>query len=152
MSLLKTPILSVVIGEGGSGGALGIGVADRVMILDNAYYSVISPEGCAAILWKDGKRAAEAAEALKITAGDLNDLGVVDRVIEEPEGGAHVDPLAMALRLKEVLVEECRKLMALSTEDLLERRYQKFRAFGEFEQTTLDPSNQAEAQAASAGS
>ena len=152
MALLKTPILSVVIGEGGSGGALGIGVADRVMILDNAYYSVISPEGCAAILWKDGKRAAEAAEALKITAGDLNDLGVVDRVIEEPEGGAHVDPLAMALRLKEVLVEECRKLMALSTEDLLERRYQKFRAFGEFEQTTLDPSNQAEAQAASAGS
>jgi acetyl-CoA carboxylase carboxyl transferase subunit alpha len=99
-------------------------------MLENAYYSVISPEGCAAILWKDGKRAAEAAEALKITARDLETLGVVDRVIPEPEGGAHVDPLAMALSLKEVLVEEYRKLKALSTEALLEQRYQKFRQFG----------------------
>lgn len=136
MALLRTPIISVVIGEGGSGGALGIGVADRVLMLENSYYSVISPEGCATILWKDDKkddkRAAEAAEALKITARDLEKLGVVDRVIPEPEGGAHVDPLAMALKLKEVLVEECRELKNLSTEALLDQRYQKFRQFGSF--------------------
>lgn len=132
MALLRTPIITVVIGEGGSGGALGIGVADRVLMLENAYYSVISPEGCAAILWKDGKRAAEAAEALKITAGDLAKLGVIDRVIEEPEGGAHVDPLAMALKLKEVLIEESQKLKTLPVEELLERRYEKFRCYGEF--------------------
>lgn len=130
MALLRTPIITVVLGEGGSGGALGIGVADRVLMLENAYYSVISPEGCAAILWKDGKRAAEAAEALKITARDLERLGVIDRVIEEPEGGAHVDPLTMALRLKEVLIEECKKLKSLGLDELLERRYQKFRQFG----------------------
>ncbi len=132
MALLRTPIITVVIGEGGSGGALGIGVADRVLMLENAYYSVISPEGCAAILWKDGKRAAEAAEALKITAGDLNKLGVIDRVVKEPEGGAHVDPLAMALSLKEALIEELQRLRSLSIEDLLEQRYEKFRRFGEF--------------------
>ncbi len=144
MAMLRTPIITVVIGEGGSGGALGIGVADRVLMLENAYYSVISPEGCAAILWKDGKRAAEAAEALKITAGDLKGLGVIDRVISEPEGGAHVDPLSMALRLKEVLTEEYQKLRALSMEELLEKRYEKFRRFGEFTSTNGSPATASE--------
>src|SRR5438132_14192488 len=92
MMLLEVPVIAAVIGEGGSGGALGIGVADRVLVLENAYYSVISPEGCAAILWKDRRHAAEAAEALKLTAQDLIGLGVVDEIVPEPEGGAHRDP------------------------------------------------------------
>ena len=142
MALLRTPILTVVLGEGGSGGALGIGVADCVIMLDNAYYSVISPEGCAAILWKDGKRAPEAAEALKITAQDLQELGIIDRIVEEPEGGAHVDPLSMALRLKEALAEECQRLMALPTEELLERRYQKFRQVGSYD-SVIDAAQEA---------
>ena len=151
MAMLRTPIITVVIGEGGSGGALGIGVADRLLVLENAYYSVISPEGCAAILWKDGKRAAEAAEALQITAAKLENLGIIDRVIPEPEGGAHVDPLSMALRLKEALIEECQKLMAVSIDELLERRYQKFRQFGEYTLADGGESEEPPAQAASAG-
>lgn len=138
MALLKTPIISVVIGEGGSGGALGIGVADRVLMLENAYYSVISPEGCAAILWKNGKRAPEAAEALKITASDLKGMGIIDTVIPEPEGGAHVDPLSMSLTLKEVLVKELQALLGFSINELLERRYQKFRNLGQY--TSVDSS------------
>ena len=138
MALLKTPIISVVIGEGGSGGALGIGVADRVLMLENAYYSVISPEGCAAILWKNGKRAPEAAEALKITASDLKGMGIIDTLIPEPEGGAHVDPLSMSLTLKEVLVKELQAVRGLSINELLERRYQKFRNLGEY--TSVDSS------------
>ncbi len=142
MALLRTPIVTVVLGEGGSGGALGIGVADRVLMLENSYYSVISPEGCAAILWKDGKRAPEAAEALKITAGHLKQLGVIDEVIPEPEGGAHVDPLSMALKLKETLVTEVQQLQTIAIDDLLERRYQKFRNFGEY---TLEDDSETEA-------
>ncbi|MFT4638430.1 MAG: acetyl-CoA carboxylase carboxyl transferase subunit alpha [Verrucomicrobiales bacterium] len=149
MALLRTPVIAVVIGEGGSGGALGIGVADRVLVLENAYYSVISPEGCAAILWKDGKRAAEAAESLKITAAKLLKLGVIDRVVAEPEGGAHVDPLNMALHLKEVLIEECQKLMIVPVDELLERRYQKFRQLGEYALADGSVEDQQQAQAAS---
>src|SRR6185503_16799607 len=104
MMMLEVPIIAVVIGEGGSGGALGIGVADRVLILENAYYSVISPEGCAAILWKDRAAAAKAAEALKITAKDLLELGLVDEIIPEPLGGAHNDPKTTAESLKKHLL------------------------------------------------
>src|SRR3954452_5260546 len=110
MMQLRIPILAAFIGEGGSGGALGIGVADRVMILENAYYSVISPEGCAAILWKERSAAAKAAEALKITASDLRELGLVDEVIPEPLGGAHNDPKATAETLKGVLLRHLEEL------------------------------------------
>src|ERR1051325_2969632 len=108
MMLLEVPIIAVVIGEGGSGGALGIGVADRVLILENAYYSVISPEGCAAILWKDRSASAKAADALKITARDLHELKVVDEIIPEPLGGAHTDPEKTAEKLKKHLVKHLR--------------------------------------------
>ncbi len=130
MMVLETPIISVVLGEGGSGGALGIGVADRVLMLENAYYSVISPEGCAAILWKHRKHAPEAAEALKINAESLVDLGVVDGVIDEPLGGAHQDHAASAELLKATLIRELVELQQIPMEDLLERRYAKFRAMG----------------------
>ncbi len=130
MMVLETPIISVVIGEGGSGGALGIGVADRVLILENAYYSVISPEGCAAILWKHRKHAPEAAEALKLNAHELRKMGVVDGVIDEPLGGAHHDHAATAEMLKEVVVRELVELKKARPADLLEARYQKFRAMG----------------------
>lgn len=130
MMVLETPIISIVLGEGGSGGALGIGVADRVLMLENAYYSVISPEGCAAILWKHRKHAPEAAEALKINADSLLDLGVVDGVINEPLGGAHQDHAASAELLKETLVRELAEIRKIPMDDLLERRYAKFRAMG----------------------
>ncbi len=130
MMVLETPIISVVIGEGGSGGALGIGVADRVLIFENAYYSVISPEGCAAILWKHRKHAPEAAEALKLNARELLALGVVDGVIDEPLGGAHHDHAATAALLKDVVVRELTELKRVKPADLLEARYQKFRAMG----------------------
>ncbi|MEZ5304461.1 MAG: acetyl-CoA carboxylase carboxyltransferase subunit alpha [Verrucomicrobiales bacterium] len=132
MMLIKTPIVAAVIGEGGSGGALGIGVADRVLMLENAYYSVISPEGCAAILWKDGKFAPEAAEALKITAGHLEKLGIIDEVVPEPKGGAHQDPQGAAESLEAAALKHFGELSKLPADELLERRYQKFRAFGEF--------------------
>ncbi len=132
MMLLKVPIVAVVIGEGGSGGALGIGVADRVLIMENAYYSIISPEGCAAILWKDRKYASDAAEALKLTAKDLEKLGVVDEVIPEPLGGAHNDHLAAATSLKKAVRKHFLELEKIPTDELLEQRYQKFRKFGEF--------------------
>ena len=132
MMLLEVPVVACVIGEGGSGGALGIGVADRVLILENAYYSVISPEGCAAILWKDRKAAPQAAAALRITATDLHQLGLVDEVVPEPLGGAHHDPAATALVLREVLLRNLRELGALSVEARLEQRYAKFRAFGRY--------------------
>jgi acetyl-CoA carboxylase carboxyl transferase subunit alpha len=130
MAMLSTPIISAVIGEGGSGGALGIGVADRVLILENAYYSVISPEGCAAILWKDRSAAAKAAEALKITAGELFELGLVDEIIPEPLGGAHNDPAATAAALKSSLVQNLESLEKLPATDLLRQRYAKYRAMG----------------------
>lgn len=132
MMVLETPIVTVVIGEGGSGGALGIGVADRVLILENAYYSVISPEGCAAILWKHRKHAPEAAEALKLTAPDLKALDLVDEVITEPAGGAHNDHDQAALILKEAILRQLNELRGLPMKKLLAQRYEKFRKFGEF--------------------
>src|SRR6266540_203626 len=124
MMLLEVPIIAAVIGEGGSGGALGIGVADRVLMLENAYYSVISPEGCAAILWKDRTAAPKAAEALKITARQLLELGLVDEVVSEPLGGAHNDPSSTAQTLKQHLLKHLKQLQRLSAADRLKRRYQ----------------------------
>src|SRR6478752_7221468 len=132
MMLMQVPIVAAVIGEGGSGGALGIGVADRVLILENAYYSVISPEGCAAILWKDRAAAAKAAEALKITAKDLLELGLADEVVPEPLGGAHTDADKMAENLKKGLISHLEHLQKLGVPDLLKKRYEKYRAFGHF--------------------
>lgn len=132
MMMLKVPVVAVVIGEGGSGGALGIGVADRVLMMENAYYSVISPEGCAAILWKDRKYATEAATALKLSAGDLMDLGIIDEVVPEPMGGAHQDHVAAANNLKRLVIKHLSELESVDEATLLERRYQKYRAFGEF--------------------
>jgi len=134
MMVLRTPVVSVVIGEGGSGGALGIGVADRLLMLENAYYSVISPEGCAAILWKHRKHAPEAAEALKLNATVLVSMGIVDEVIPEPTGGAHHDHAAMAATLKTSLVTNLRALSGISPNKLVEQRYEKFRRIGVFEE------------------
>jgi acetyl-CoA carboxylase carboxyl transferase subunit alpha len=134
MMLLQVPIIATVIGEGGSGGALGIGVADRVLILENAYYSVISPEGCAAILWKDRAAAAKAAEALKITAKHLLELGLVDEIVPEPLGGAHVDPETMATALRQFLLKHLEQVLALPPTERLKNRYAKFRGFGHFHQ------------------
>ena len=127
---LRTPIVCVVIGEGGSGGALAIGVGDRVLILENAYYSVISPEGCASILWKSRDRAPDAAEALKITANDLLRLGVVDGIVEEPLGGAHRDPDEMARRLRGAVLAALSELDAVPAETLTATRYRKYRDLG----------------------
>jgi acetyl-CoA carboxylase carboxyl transferase subunit alpha len=127
---LKVPIVCLVIGEGGSGGALGIGVGDRVGMLENAYYSVISPEGCAAILWKSGEKAPEAAEALKLTGKDLLRLGLVDKVIEEPLGGAHRDPRGTIERVKAQLLEWLGELQAIPVDELLRQRFAKFRRMG----------------------
>src|SRR3954465_7157359 len=123
MMLMEVPIIAVVIGEGGSGGALGIGVADRVMIMENAYYSVISPEGCAAILWKERAAAEKAAAALKITAKDLLELGLVDEIIPEPLGGAHNDLKIIAETLKQHLLKNLEILKQLSIEELMKQRY-----------------------------
>lgn len=132
MMALRARIVAVVIGEGGSGGALGIGVADRVMMLENAYYSVISPEGCAAILWKHRKHAPEAAAALKLTADDLQELGLVDGVIPEPSGGAHRDPVAASATLTETIASTLQTLSAIPMDQLLDERYAKFRGMGVF--------------------
>jgi acetyl-CoA carboxylase carboxyl transferase subunit alpha len=134
MMLFKVPIIAAVIGEGGSGGALGIGVADRVLILENAYYSVISPEGCASILWKDRAAASKAAAALKITAKDLFELGLVDEVIPEPLGGAHTNVSQASESLQKHLLKHLDQLLALPEADRLKTRYQKFRSFGHFEE------------------
>jgi len=132
MMNLRVPIIAAVIGEGGSGGALGIGVADHVLILENAYYSVISPEACSAILWRDRRHAPEAAEALKLTAQDLLKLGVVDEVIPEPEGGAHHDYDMAAANLGSALRQNLQRLVTSPIADLLKKRYRKFRALGNF--------------------
>ena len=132
MMNLRVPTIAAVIGEGGSGGALGIGVADRVLILENAYYSVISPEACSAILWRDRRHAAEAAEALKLTAQDLLKLGVVDEIVPEPEGGAHRDYDMAAANLGTALRQNLAGLRETPVEELLEKRYKKFRALGNF--------------------
>lgn len=134
MMTLRTPVIAIVIGEGGSGGALGIGIADRVLMMENAYYSVISPEGCAAILWKHREHAPEAASALKLSAQDLSKLGIIDGVIPEPLGGAHNDPAAAAVSLKDALLSTLTELGKVPTAKLLEQRYQKFRALGQFTQ------------------
>ena len=131
MMLLKTSVVAVVIGEGGSGGALGIGVADRVLMMENAYYSVISPEGCAAILWKHREHAPEAAQALKLSAPDLLKLKVIDGVIPEPLGGAHNDHAEAATALKQAVLAAIDELSGLSVEQLLNGRYDKFRKLGE---------------------
>lgn len=130
MSRLKTPIVSVLMGEGGSGGALALAVADRVLILEHSIYSILSPEGFASILWKDGSRAKEAAEVMKITSQDLLEYGVVDRIIKEPHGGAHRNPLRMALFLKKQLIEEVNLLQKYSTQELIDNRYDRFRKYG----------------------
>lgn len=134
MALLGTPSISVVIGEGGSGGALGIGVTDRVLILENSYYSVISPEGCAAILWKDGAAAPKAAEALKLSAAHLEALGVVDEVVPEPTGGAHQDPAQTAQGVKYALQKHLNDLRGLTAEQLRDSRYERFRRLGVYEE------------------
>ena len=134
MMTLRTPIVSIVIGEGGSGGALGIGVADRVLMLENAYYSVISPEGCAAILWKHRKHAPEAAEALKLCAPDLVKMGLVDGVIPEPAGGAHCNPEQAADNIRATIEKELQILSKTPIEKLLTSRYEKFRRMGVFEE------------------
>jgi acetyl-CoA carboxylase carboxyl transferase subunit alpha len=130
MSKLRVPIVSVVIGEGGSGGALGIGVCDRLLMLEYAYYSVISPEGCAAILWKDGDKKADAAAALKLTAQDLRELGIVDEVLPEPLGGAHRDPAKTAIRLRDSVLHHLGQLGKLDPDTLIKLRYEKYRRLG----------------------
>jgi acetyl-CoA carboxylase carboxyl transferase subunit alpha len=134
MSQLKTPILTVVIGEGGSGGALALGVADRILMLEHSTYSVISPEGCAAILWNDGSKASEAAELLKITAQDLFQMKVVDEVVEEPIGGAHRDPRRASELLKEAVVRNLAEIRNVPFDDLLKQRYEKVRRIGMFDE------------------
>lgn len=134
MSLLPTPILCTVIGEGGSGGALGIGIGDYVAMLQYAYYSVISPEGCAAILWKDGQHRDKAARALRFTCQHLLKFGVIDEALPEPLGGAHRDHRAMADTLKRALIKNLRSLQNIPADKLLERRYQKFRRMGVFDE------------------
>lgn len=129
---LNVPIVGIVIGEGGSGGALGIGVVDRILILENAYYSVISPEGCASILWKDRAYAPQAAEALKMVANDLFELKLVDEIIPEPEGGAHHNPEETAVSLKTALLRNLKELKAIPAKKLLESRFDKYRNIGHF--------------------
>ena len=132
MSTLRSPIISTVIGEGGSGGALAIGVADRLLMLEFSTYSVISPEGCAAILWKDGSKADLAAKALKIDAAELYKLGVIDKIVKEPIGGIHRDPLTAYKNLKTVLVSVLKELNSQPVESLVENRYKKYRNMGTF--------------------
>lgn len=132
MFKLRVPIISIVIGEGGSGGALGIGVANKVFIMENAYYSVISPEGCAGIIWKDGAKAPEAAAAMKISAGELLKLNVVDDIVKEPLGGAHKDHEAAGNALYEMISKELNSLSELSEQEILDQRYDRFRKIGSF--------------------
>jgi acetyl-CoA carboxylase carboxyl transferase subunit alpha len=134
MSVLATPIIAIVIGEGGSGGALGIGVADKILMLENAIYSVISPEGCAAIIWKDQKAAKHAAAAMKVTAQDLLKLGIIDEIIPEPFEGAQADYSVMAERVEKVIIQNLKKLRTLSKDQLVKNRYDKFRKMGVFKE------------------
>mgnify|MGYP000515951313 FL=1 len=133
MAKLKTPIIATVVGEGGSGGALAIGVGDVVMMMQYATYSVISPEGCASILWKSADKASEAAEAMGITAGKLHDLGLVDRVVPEPMGGAHRNYSEAIENLREAIASSLREVGALNTQQLLDRRYDRLMSYGQFE-------------------
>ena len=131
-ALLKTPVVVVITGEGGSGGALAIAVGDKVLMMENAVYSVISPEGCAGILWRDGAKAPEAAEALKITAGDLKKLGAVDEIVKEPAGGAQNNHAKACAAVKAAVVKALKELTKLDPDELLEKRYDKLRALGNF--------------------
>ena len=133
MAELKVPVICTVIGEGGSGGALALGVGDRTIMLEYSVYSTISPEGCASILWKDAGKAKDAAEQLGLTAPRLKSLGLVDKVVREPTGGAHRNPNQMARRLKAVLLNELDALQALSTGQLLEQRYARLRGYGAYD-------------------
>jgi acetyl-CoA carboxylase carboxyl transferase subunit alpha len=133
MAGFRVPIIVAVTGEGGSGGALALSVGDRILMLEHAIYSVISPEGCAAILWKDASRKKEAAEALRVTAGDLAEFGIIDEIVPEPPGGAHADPTSAAAALGEAIDRHLREVSDLTTEERRERRYRKFRAMGRFE-------------------
>lgn len=132
MATLQTPIIIFVIGEGGSGGALGIGVGDKIYVLENAYYSVISPEGCAAILWKERSRSPDAAKALKLTAKDLFDMGIIDGIIKEPLGGAHRNPQEAAENIKTAIIKDLESLKRIPKSKLIEMRYAKFRSIGIF--------------------
>jgi acetyl-CoA carboxylase carboxyl transferase subunit alpha len=134
MAGLKTPIISVVIGEGGSGGALAIGVGDKLLMLQYAIYSVISPEGCASILWKSAEKAEDAAEAMSITAENLNEFGLVDEVLQEPLGGAHRNPKEMADVIRNAILKSLDELASLPTEQLVERRQQRLASFGQFKE------------------
>jgi len=129
---LPVPIIVTITGEGGSGGALAIAVGDRVHMLENSIYSVISPEGCASIMWRDASKAELAAGALRITPHDLQSLGLIDRIVPEPEGGAHLDPAAAAASVGDAIERAFSELDALSASELLEKRYQKFRRMGQF--------------------
>jgi acetyl-CoA carboxylase carboxyl transferase subunit alpha len=133
MAELRTPIICTVIGEGGSGGALAIGVGDRTLMLEDSTYSVITPEGCASILWKTADKAKDAAEQLGLTAKRLKELGLVDKVVREPIGGAHRNPMQMARRLKAVLLNELDALEQFPIDELLQRRYQRLRNYGAYE-------------------
>jgi acetyl-CoA carboxylase carboxyl transferase subunit alpha len=135
MSRLRVPILSIVIGEGASGGALGIGVADRLIMLEHTWYSVITPEGCASILFRDATRAPQAAEAMKVTARDLLDMGIADKVIPEPLGGAHRNPRKMAEILKDVILEELHELKKYTQEELLNKRLEKYSRIGFYDES-----------------
>jgi acetyl-CoA carboxylase carboxyl transferase subunit alpha len=130
MATLRVPTISVVTGEGASGGALGIGITDRILILENAFYSVISPEGCAAILWKDGEKRDIAARAMKITAGDLYELGVVDEIVVEPMGGAHTDYAAIARAVDDAVRRHLTEIIAWDSDDRIKRRQEKYRQMG----------------------
>jgi acetyl-CoA carboxylase carboxyl transferase subunit alpha len=136
MAELKTPIITTIIGEGGSGGALAIAVADTVMMLQFSTYSVISPEGCASILWKSAAKAPEAAEALGLTAHRLKALGLIDKIVNEPLGGAHRDPKGMAALLRRALSDSLRQFQGMSVQDLRERRLERLMAYGKFKETT----------------
>ena len=145
MSRLPVPAVTVVTGEGGSGGALAIAVGDRVLMMENAYYSVISPEGCSTILFKDATAAPRAAKALRITSPELLRLGVMDAVVPEPEGGAQTDPSAAGANLKAAIVASLGELLPLSTDELIAQRYERFRKFGTpGRQPTLPPLSQGE--------
>lgn len=134
MAVLEVPIVVVIIGEGASGGALGIGLGDRIIMLEYAWYSVISPEGCAAILWRDAAKAPDAAEALKVTSHDVLELGIIDQIIPEPSGGAHNDPEKTAERMKIEILKSYSELEKLSTEQLIEQRIKKYRIMGVFDE------------------
>lgn len=139
MSVMRVPIVSIIIGEGGSGGALGIAIANKVSMMENAYYSVISPEGCAAILWKDRAAAPEAAEALKLGARELKSLNVIDHIIGEPLGGAHRDKSSAAQSIRQQILADFDELFTLSTDALVEQRYQRFRKLGSFVESSTAP-------------